>query len=65
VLAPKLAHIAETRANLVATGNPGCQMQIGGGLIRAGVKTRVVHPVELLWASYGGARERPRTRLDS
>ena len=65
VLAPKLRHIADTGANVVATGNPGCQMQIGGGLIRAGVKTRVVHPVELLWASYGGARERTRTRLDS
>ena len=65
VLAPNLRHIADTGANVVATGNPGCQMQIGGGLIRAGVKTRVVHPVELLWASYGGARERTRTRLDS
>ena len=65
VVAPKLAHIAESGAALVATGNPGCQMQIGGGLLRAGVKTRVVHPVELLWASYGGARARPSTRLDS
>lgn len=65
VLAPKLAHIADTGAELVATGNPGCQMQIGGGLLRAGVKTRVVHPVELLWHSYGGAPADARTRLDS
>jgi glycolate oxidase iron-sulfur subunit len=65
VLAPKLAHIAATGADVVATGNPGCQMQIGGGLLRAGVKTRVVHPVELLWLSYGGAPARADTRLDS
>ncbi len=55
VLAPKLAHIADTRAELVATGNPGCLMQIGAGLTRAGLKTRGVHPVDLLDASYGSA----------
>ena len=52
VLAPKLAHIAESGAALVATGNPGCLMQIGAGLRRAGSDTRVVHPVQLLDASY-------------
>lgn len=52
VLAPKLARIADTRAALVATGNPGCLMQIGAGLSRSGSTTRVVHPVDLLDASY-------------
>ena len=52
VLAPKLAHVAETGAALVATGNPGCLMQIGAGLARAGSTTRVVHPIDLLDASY-------------
>ena len=52
VLAPKLAHIAETGASLIATGNPGCLMQIGGGLIQAGIGVRAVHPVDLLDASY-------------
>ena len=52
VLDPKLAHIAETGAALVATGNPGCLMQIGAGLRRAGSAARVVHPVQLLDASY-------------
>ena len=52
VLAPKLARIADTRAALVATGNPGCLMQIGAGLSRSGSATRVVHPVDLLDASY-------------
>ncbi|HEU4721214.1 MAG TPA: heterodisulfide reductase-related iron-sulfur binding cluster, partial [Gemmatimonadaceae bacterium] len=52
VLAPKLARIADTRAALVATGNPGCLMQIGAGLHQAGSDARVVHPVDLLDASY-------------
>ena len=54
VLTPKLANIAETGAPLVATGNPGCLMQIGAGLLRSGSKTRVIHPVDLLDASYAG-----------
>lgn len=53
VLDAKLARIAETGATLVATGNPGCLMQIGAGLARMGSDTRVVHPVDLLDASYG------------
>lgn len=52
VLAPKLANIAATRAPLVATGNPGCLMQIGAGLKRAGMRARTVHPILLLDASY-------------
>jgi glycolate oxidase iron-sulfur subunit len=53
VLAPKVRHIAETGAQWVATGNPGCLMQIGAGLIRSGSSARTVHPVTLLDASYG------------
>ena len=56
VLAPKLRHIAETGATLVATGNPGCLMQIGAGLLQAGVAARVIHPVDLLDASYAAER---------
>jgi len=52
VLAPKLARIAQTGAAWVATGNPGCLMQIGAGLVRAGSAVRVAHPVDLLDASY-------------
>jgi glycolate oxidase iron-sulfur subunit len=55
VLAPKLRNIASTRASLVATGNPGCLMQIGAGLRRARSTVRVVHPVDLLDRSYGAA----------
>ncbi len=37
---------------VVATGNPGCLMQIGAGLRAAGLNIAVAHPVELLDASY-------------
>lgn len=55
VLVPKLANIADTGAPLVATGNPGCLMQIGAGMHQAGMHARAVHPVDLLDASYGAA----------
>jgi glycolate oxidase iron-sulfur subunit len=57
VLARKLENIASASPDMVATGNPGCLMQIGAGLLRAGSATRAVHPVELLDASY--ARREP------
>ena len=56
VLEPKLRHVAETGAALVASGNPGCLMQLGAGLARSGAATRVAHPVELLDASYANGR---------
>ena len=56
VLAPKLASIAASQARVVATGNPGCLMQIGAGLIRSGSGAKARHPVELLDASYAALR---------
>jgi len=55
VLAPKLASLAEARPQVVATGNPGCLMQLGAGLAAAGVPATVRHPVELLDESYQAA----------
>ncbi len=52
VLIPKLANIAASGAPVVATGNPGCLMQMGAGLLRSGSTTLLRHPVELLDASY-------------
>jgi glycolate oxidase iron-sulfur subunit len=54
VLADKIASIraAAPRPDLIATGNPGCIMQIGAGLRAAGLDLPVVHPVELLDHSY-------------
>jgi glycolate oxidase iron-sulfur subunit len=52
VLEEKLGHIRETGASVLATGNPGCHMQLGAGASLAGLGLRVVHPVELLDESY-------------
>ena len=55
VLAPKVASLAQARPRVVATGNPGCLMQLGAGLAAAGVPASVRHPVELLDESYRAA----------
>ena len=55
VLAPKIASLAQARPRVVATGNPGCLMQLGAGLAAAGVPASVRHPVELLDESYRAA----------
>lgn len=52
VLDAKLDCIAESGATVVATGNPGCMMQIGAGLRRRGMTARVAHPVDVLDAAY-------------
>jgi glycolate oxidase iron-sulfur subunit len=52
VLKRKLENIAAANPEVVATGNPGCLMQIGAGLLRSGSPIRAVHPVELLDQSY-------------
>jgi glycolate oxidase iron-sulfur subunit len=48
----KVLAILATGAEVVATGNPGCMMQIGAALRMAGVRMDVVHPIELLDESY-------------
>ncbi len=48
----KVQAIVETEARVVATGNPGCTMQIGAGLLMAGSPVEVVHPIEILDESY-------------
>jgi len=52
VLDEKLRHIEGSGAAVLATGNPGCHMQIAAGAHLAGIPLRVVHPVELLDESY-------------
>ena len=48
LLALKIARIVETGARAVATGNPGCLMQIARGARERGLDLEVVHPVTLL-----------------
>jgi glycolate dehydrogenase iron-sulfur subunit len=55
VLERKIAHVVEAAPDVIATGNPGCLMQIGAGLLRARSRIGTVHPVELLDRSYASA----------
>ncbi|HEX9895186.1 MAG TPA: heterodisulfide reductase-related iron-sulfur binding cluster [Gemmatimonadales bacterium] len=57
VLADKIATLQSALPSLaaVATGNPGCIMQIGSGLRAAGLPLPVLHPVELVDRSYAAA----------
>ena len=54
VLHEKLSSIRASGAEVVATGNPGCLMQIGAGLRLAGIRARALHPAEILEATWGG-----------
>jgi glycolate oxidase iron-sulfur subunit len=54
----KAGLIAELKADFVATGNPGCLLQLRSGLAKIGSATRVVHTIQILDASlHGGAGE--------
>jgi glycolate oxidase iron-sulfur subunit len=54
VLDAKMDALAAASPELVATGNPGCMLQLRAGAEARGLPLRVVHPVELLDAAYGG-----------
>jgi len=55
VLQTKLEAMGAVAPQVVATGNPGCAMQLGAGLAARGIRAQVRHPVELLDASYRAA----------
>jgi len=48
----KVSAVMDTGADIVATANPGCIMQIGAGLMLRGSQIKALHPVELLDESY-------------
>jgi glycolate oxidase iron-sulfur subunit len=52
VLERKLRALALVDPDVVASGNPGCLMQLRAGAARSGLRARVVHPIELLDAAY-------------
>lgn len=57
----KVGHLRSTGASIVATANPGCQLQIQQGFTiterREGSHPRVVHPVVLLAEAYLAVKE--------
>jgi len=52
VLDRKLDALERVDPQWIASGNPGCMMQLASGVERRGLRARVVHPVELLAAAY-------------
>lgn len=60
ILRRKITAITEVQPDVVTTGNPGCAMQLGAGLLAAGARVPVMHPVELLDRSYQHVGHRGR-----
>ena len=57
ILDKKVDDINNSDAEVVATGNPGCILQIAYGLRKAGIAhIRVMHPVELLEQAYQNSK---------
>jgi glycolate dehydrogenase iron-sulfur subunit len=52
VLKRKMDNLASTRVEYIASGCPGCQMQLNVGVQREGLDVQVVHPIELLDRAY-------------
>jgi glycolate oxidase iron-sulfur subunit len=59
LLERKLDRIAATGAEVVASGNPGCLLQLRKGLAARGLAVRTEHPVELLARSVLGDGGQP------
>ena len=55
VMDRKLDNLAGTQAQFIASGCPGCQMQLITGIKRRGLDVQVVHPVTLLDQAYEGS----------
>jgi glycolate oxidase iron-sulfur subunit len=52
ILQEKLDYLTDTKADVVISANPGCQMQLESGLRSRGSKMRVEHVTELLARAY-------------
>jgi glycolate oxidase iron-sulfur subunit len=53
ILATKLDALTAASPDVVASGNPGCMLQLASGVAQRGLAMRVVHPVTLLAEAYG------------
>lgn len=52
ILEGKITRLEASGASVLATGCPGCQLQLGLGAKKRGLKAQVLHPVELLDLAY-------------
>ena len=53
ILDRKMDCVAETKADLLVTANPGCLIQLEAGVRKRELPMRVIHLVELLDQAYG------------
>ena len=62
ILARKVRNVKATGADVVATGNPGCLLQLQAGVRQAGLRAKVLHPVQLLDQAYQAEARTGQTR---
>jgi len=55
ILAHKMQTVNATHAEIIATANPGCMLQLQAGVRQHGSKQRVMHVVEILDLAYKNA----------
>ncbi len=53
----KARHIAALKPDVIATGNPGCILQIAAAGRRLGYNWKIVHPIELIDRSINGGSD--------
>jgi glycolate oxidase iron-sulfur subunit len=57
VLKRKMDRLENIKVEYIASGCPGCQMQLNVGVRRRGLNVQVVHPIELLDRAYNSRKE--------
>lgn len=57
VMDRKMDNLNNTKAEVIASGCPGCQMQLNTGIQRHKLNVQVVHPITLLDEAYEAANE--------
>ena len=55
-----MTSVKKANAEVIATANPGCMLQLEAGVRKWGDGQRVVHVVELLDEAYRNAGEKPK-----
>jgi len=48
----KMEHVKRANVDLLVTANPGCLMQLQSGIRSEGLRTEVVHLIDLLDRAY-------------
>ena len=66
ILDRKMQSLGVADPDYIATGNPGCLMQLRAGVAAAGLRAAVVHPIELLDQAYAHrAVKSPKEQCDA